>query len=90
MKTIKIAVIQWLDARKHTEATEIDQITGGLLLISAGVLVKDETDFMAIANDAGNDGYYRDVTVIPREYIKQVKIVRVSLTPKKPVETTTP
>jgi len=80
----KIVLVQWLDARKHTDEVEIEKVTGGVLLISAGLLVKDEPNFIAIAADIGEDGYYRDVMAIPREYIKKMKVVGMSLTPPKP------
>ena len=84
MKTVKIAIVQWLDAREYLEGTEVAMIGGGLPLVSVGILIKDEPDFVSYATDFGDDGYYRGITSIPRIYIQKIKIVRVSLSPPKP------
>ncbi len=78
-ETIKIAVVKWLDACHHHDDVNIEMINGGIVLLSAGILLRDLPDYVAIALDYSQQGDYRDVAVIPRPYIKNIKIVEVPI-----------
>lgn len=73
----KIVYVKWLDAATHrSERSKEDALSlAGTVVESAGVLLSHDREFVRFVLDSFPDhGTVRDVTVIPRKYITDMKI----------------
>mgnify|MGYP001583178281 CR=1 FL=1 len=79
-KTIEIAIIQWTDSALHgtenykADSEELRPVTA----VSVGVIVKNEKDYITIATDSWDTGYYRNCATILKRQVDKLQIKRLT------------
>lgn len=77
-KFFEVAVIKWLDAFKQTgEVAHQDIRRGGMWILTAGIVISNDKESISVCADYDENADYRDITTIPKKYIKRLKIIKV-------------
>jgi len=81
---MKIAYIAWLDAY-HLEGRQPIEVTkeDGFIILTAGILLRNDKNSVAVSRDLYSNGDIEDPIVIPRSYIKEIKVFETSKKHKK-------
>jgi hypothetical protein len=71
-----MVAVKWLDAAYVREQMTPEQVVGSLLTETAGFLVADNDDFLAVGLDfIPLTGQYRSITAIPQCCVQEVRVI---------------
>lgn len=74
LKTFTLAAVKWIDACMQGDADNSMDVPNGVMMLSAGVLVRETADFISVANDwYPEQGNYRFIATIPKVNVVSIR-----------------
>lgn len=83
---MKLALVKWNDAHfLSAESVKKEDLVDDMILYSAGILVEDDGGAIKVALDYSPESQdYREVQVIPKEYILEYVTLDIEVAKAKP------
>lgn len=76
---MNIAVIYWIDACHSDKLEHIDEAikTLPLKIVDVGILLKQDKDNIIIASSYDEEDRVKYINLIPKKYIKKMRIIKI-------------
>lgn len=69
-----VAVVEWIDSSYVRSESRVTDLTGPIALLTAGYLVRETDDYVAVAHEWGpDDDTYRSITTIPTINVRSIR-----------------